>query len=411
MALESIDEIGAGQPLPPISENVVTNYVAKWRRLYEGDYSTLGIPAIATDVPGFAVNWFRRLATFYAEFQFGDRPSVNIRGDARVAPLLRNLNANLIPQLHVANIDMIRFGRGVLASHPMDPMRFQAFERDHHFEVMDLRGGVTADVLYRVRNSKLPEEEKTGIAKMVDVYKYPVNGTATWEVFSYNKGGLNSRLAIYDLAPRMGRQVVTFDANNDSTSLYEDIVEPLSEIARTMARTGYSIKRNLRPHLVMPAGAVISEDGNSVAMDEKGMVIPVDAGDASPSYLQWDNSLSAVEFYINTLRNHMLSMTGLSDLLFDPSLFPGELSGEALRRLLMAFWSKLNYFKGVNNGVIEQCLDIWNINRSVNDNELLDIDPANIEIDWPWQQLFMEALSNGQESDDEPEEIEEIESE
>ena len=391
MALQSLEQIGPGNPLPPFSESVVRNYCAKWRRLYEGDFTGTGIENIGEGIPGFAINWFRRLATFYGEFQFGNRPDILINND-RAQPLMRELGAALFPALQLANVDMIRYGRGVIASHPMDPMRFQAFERDHHYEVQDIRGQVTGDVLWRVRNEKLPDEERSGQGKMADVYKYPVDGDGVWEVYTYNKGGLGSLQASFPIQGTGGRQVVTFDPNNDSTSLYEDIVNQNLEIGRTLARVGFSIKRNLRPHLYAPTGSLIVDDGGAVEINEKGMVWPLEQGDQVPGYLQWDSSNSAVEYYIEQLRTNMFSMVGLSELLFNADQFPGELSGEALRRLLMPFWSKLNHFKMINNTAIEQLLDMWSRNRAAAGVEVLSFDAGDIEILWPWEDLFATAL-------------------
>lgn len=402
MPIQSLDMIREGQQFPPHSEIATGNYVAKWRRLYEGDFTGQGIEDIAEGQPGIKTNWYRRVATFYGEFMFGDRPQILLNAiNDRASDTLDELAANLFPQLQAANVDMIRYGLGVIASKPNNPMEFMRFERDHHFVVENMRGEITADVLYKVRNVDLPEEEKAAFERLVDVYKYETNGNAVWEIYNWTKGGLGRRLETIQLPPRQGRQVITFGANSDTTSLFEDIEGPIAEMSRTLSRVGGSIKRNLRPHLAVPAGAIITEDGRNIAINEKGMVFPLEAGDPSPEYLQWDNNLEATSWYVNNLRSTMFNMVGLSDLLFDASLFPGELSGEALRRLLMAFWSKLNHFKAINNTAIEQILDVWNNNRQVNGGEVFDI--GTIDIMWRWEELFMSVLETDQDNDQERE--------
>jgi len=398
MPLDNLDQIRQGQPFPPHSELAMTNYTAKWRRYYENDFAEAHIEKIAEDLPGYGINWYRRIATFYGEFMFGDRPQIFLeRIDDRMQEELETLGESLFPALQVSNVDMIRYGKGVIASHPHNPLAFQRFERDQHFEVHNQRGETTADILYRVRNQDLPDEERSGQSKRVDVYKYPVNGPAIWEIYSYTKGALGNRLETINLAPRQGRQVIEFSPNIDTTSLFEDIEGPINEMSRTLSRVGFSVKRNLRPHLAAPTGSLVTEDGKTVAINEKGMVFPVESGDILPQYIQWDSSMEGVQVYLNNLKSTMFNMVGLSELLFDPALFPGELSGEALRRLMMAFWSKLNHFKAINNQAIEQLLDMWNLNRQANGLEVFDI--GAIEVLWKWEDLFMNMLDSDNEQE------------
>jgi len=404
MPITDINSISTGAQFPPHEEIAMTNYVSKWRRLYEGDFSALQLPEISNEIPGYGINWFRRIATFYGEFMFGDRPEIYIEGNPTMQNEVAEFATTMFPQLQIANVDMIRFGKGIMATHPMDAMRFVRFERDQQFQVQDIQGMVIGDVLYRVRNQELPDEEHHGLSKTADVYKYPVDGEGTWEVYSYNKGGLGRLMASFPTTPRAGRQVVEFQINADSTSLFEDIQFLVAEMSRNLSRMGYSIKRNLRPHLVAPSGSLITEDGNAVRVNEQGMIFPVQEGDPMPMYLQWDGNQSSMEWYYNNLKANMFNMVGVSELMFDASLFPGELSGEALRRMMLAFWSKLNHIKAINNEAIEKMLDIWNANRMANNMEVFDFDRSDIEISWGWEELFMNTLETDQDvgEDEEP---------
>ena len=394
MALTSFNDIRTGQPLPPFSEIALTNYVQKYRRLYQRDFATYQIEDIGPGVPGTRVNWFRRVASFYSEFMFGERPRVQVE-NGRALEVLEPTFLSLLPELQAALGDMIKFGEGLIATHPQNPDFFVRFERDQHFVVTNVRGQIEGDILYRVRDANLPDERAVHLNKLIDVYKYPVNAPATWEVYEYTGaardgagGGLGTLRLSETLPPRQGRQVITFASNRETTSMFEDMEDSVAEMSRTLSRLGFSIRRNLRPHLYAPAGSILTEDGNNVRIDEKGMIFPMDQGDTVPGYLQWDSRSETVEYYYMTLRSVMFNMVGLSELLFDASLFPGELSGEALKRLMMPFISKLAHYKSILTVAIEDSIMVWLANQQATNREVFDIAREDITVEWPYEELF-----------------------
>ena len=57
--------------------------------------------------------------------------------------------------------------------------------------------------------------------------------------------------------------------------MFEDMEDSIAEMSRTLSRLGFSIRRNLRPHLYAPAGSILTEDGSNVRINEKGMISPL----------------------------------------------------------------------------------------------------------------------------------------
>ena len=396
MTIQSFDTIKSGQSMPPQSEVALANYVAKWRRYYRRDFRGANIEDIGEGVPGPRVNWFRRASNFYGEFMFGERPQVEIAVPNAMAAAEDTI-LQLLPELQAAVTDMFRYGQGVIATHPRNPFYFVRFERDQHIEVENLRGEIEGDVFWRVRHTGRAGDDEANITKLVDVYKYPINGPAVWEVYNFTgaavTGGLGALRLRENLPPRRGRQAILFAANRETTSVFEDMEDSVLEMSRTLARLGFSIRRNLRPHLYAPAGSIVTEDGSNVRINEKGMIFPIDAGDPTPGYLQWDSRSESVTYYYNTMRSIMLNMAGLSELLFDPGIFTGELSGVALRRLMIPFYSKLKHTETILNGVVEDALMVWNQNRQANGEEVFDINREDIRVTWPFDSLFIDEES------------------
>ena len=395
MTIQSFDTIRSGQTMPPQSEIALANYVAKWRRLYRRDFAGYAIEDIGTGQPGPRINWFRRTAQFYGEFMFGERPTVEFDNNARIVEPISPMLLNLLPEMQAALIDMVRFGQGIVATHPRNPEYFVRFERDQHIEVENVRGEIEGDVFWRVRHTGRAGDDEASITKLVDVYKYPISGPAVWEVYNFTgaaaTGGLGALRLRENLPPRAGRQALIFEGNRETTSMFEDMEDSIAEMSRTLSRVGFSIRRNLRPHLYAPAGSILTEDGSNVRINEKGMIFPIDSGDITPGYLQWDSRSETVNYYYNTLRSLLFNMAGLSELLFDPQLFTGALSGEALRRLMIPFYSRLRNYETVLNTVIEDAVMVWNQNRQANGQEVFDINRQDIRVTWPFDALFTDA--------------------
>ena len=283
MAIPSVNVIGPKKVYPPDVELVRNNYVEANRRLHGGNFADLPIGKVDDAQTGLPLNWFRRVATFYPEFMFAQRPEVTIRNNERFTEALVNLLRPVWPVLQHANVDMLRYGTGVVASDPMDPNLMRRYELDAWYEVVNAQGIVEADILMDVRGSVLSENAT------IDMIVYPISGLSaeapSWRQFTYEGKQLGVQRNTFTLPNRdySRRQVVPFNGNVDAVSIFDDMRPGVTEISRALTGMAAALKRNQRPHLVGPEGMLETDDKGNAQLNPDGMFLPVQPGDANPN--------------------------------------------------------------------------------------------------------------------------------
>ena len=383
--LRDVNEIGPNKTLTPNSELPRINYTVANRRLFLGNFYELQIPAMDANTRALVYNWFRRVATFYPEFMFAQRPTITT-GNPSADEAVRMLECDLYPELQSANIDMLRFGLGVIASHPMYPEMFMAYERDMHYEVVNAMGEVTHDILVDVTG------EVTDENRMINVVVYGVDGMATWRQFAYDAGNVGPLQNTFEIPQRAEtRQVILLEPNRACTSIFEDIKDPTAQVGRIATNTARVLKRNANPHLYGPDTMLMKDEKGKVQINSDGMFLPVQQGDVPPGYLQWDSKTDAAKWQHDVCMNAIFAMSGLSPVLFDPGIQTGTLTGVALRRSMLPFVSRLDHYARINDRAIEKILMVWNMNRQVGGNEVFSLNPADIEVEWTYEQVFQDA--------------------
>ena len=384
MALSNSNEVGQNKPIIPDSELNTSNYVKARRKLFRGDFRGLGVDEVIDNVASsitntLAINWFRKTATFIAEFLLADAPEITF-GNDRFQELWNELFPSMLITLQYTNLDMLRYGEGVFASHPNNPISIVRFERDQHFEVVNVRGEVTEDIFYRIRNND----------KFADVYRYPVNGDAVWQIYNYEANNLGALRETIELPRRQGRQVALLSFNPEKTSIFDDMAGGIGEMTRIATSVAQTIEKNLRPHLYGPQGAIIEDESGKAELNVKGMFFPIAPGEVTPGYLQWDSKVDAVKWAYAQHERNTLALGSISTALFDPSLLTGILSGTALRRLLIPFTAKLSHLTNVNEDAIFALANIIINNMGAQGEELISLRRSQLSVDWKYEQLFEE---------------------
>ena len=400
MALRSFNQIGRGQVLMPDTEIGRFNYATANRRLFAGDFRELGITQTAGEVAPLRINWFRRVATFYPEMMFAERPTVTIEGNERahaeVNPLLpASTDASVYDwwrMLEFANTDMLRFGMGIIASDPDNPLSFVRFEPDSWYEVIDGRGEHLGDICIRRRPRSFNEDGR------VDVYRYPIDDSPSWQIYQLEGDTIGNLLETMAIPSRLGRQVRTLTMTIDNTSIFDNMKPSVASMSKDVARLDRTLERNSNPHLFGPEGMLPRNTDGSYQINPEGMFFPLEEDDQVPGYAQWKSDIEALEWDFNNHERTALVQAGLSPLLFDPAQETNALSGVSLRRTLMPTWARLLRIKESNDSLIRQMILLWNANRRFVGLEVFDIEAAQIRIDWPFMVLF-EDITDGSNDD------------
>lgn len=396
MALKNIDDLKEGGTLTPNSELFRINYVKARRQIYRGDFRSLGVQPILDQISSVSntltVNWFRRVATFYPEFMFADRPEITFANE-RFGQSFKVYLEDLLDTVQDVNVDMLAFGTGVVASDPFDPLRFRDFQVDCHYEVRDFKGDLISDLLCNVR--------QVGDQMYLDLFIYNIDGTATWRIHKYEAGAIGEQIYSENLPPRRGRQVVSFFFNPDRTSIFDDMIPAVGEMSRVLTKLSSSIDRNLSPHLHGPENSLKTDLDNKAVLDVDGMFFPLREGEEPPGYLQWDTKLDAVKWAYEQSETNALGLAGLSPALFNPSLLTGVLSGTALKRILLPFVARLNHFANKNEDFLFELALLHNRNSSTEGNELFELRREDMEVEWTFMdylegQGFEDRMNEGQ---------------
>ena len=397
MAIESFSQIGANKPLVPEKELKRTNYIKANRKLFDGEFNELNLQYLDKDdnIPGLNVNWFRRAATFFPEFMLADRPTIQVPENPRLEALLEEISVDMWERVAEGNVDMLSLGEGILVSHPYDPTSLLRVPPDQYFEVRNNSNEYIGDIFWFSQGELWEETTK------IDVYKYEVpRGRYTKATYSWRAGTLGAILSAEQLPVRANqRQSVFLYREPNHISIFDDMKTSIGEMCRELTSLGTTIRKNLRPHLYGPDGAVtVGEDGKA-AINPAGMYFPLQEGDTAPGYLQWDPKLDAVQYSIGFHLEHALTSAGLSRIIFDPeNLRLGQLSGTALKRLLLPFVARLNRLVQVNTNVAYDLIELINANLGATGNEQFEFRRSGITVTFTFEDIFSEATSEGEDT-------------
>ena len=344
------------------------------------------LQTIDENTPAIPINWFRRVAKFYPEFMLSDRPTIIVTTNPRFTDLIADLSRPLWRQLAYANTDMLAFGAGIIVSAPDDPMQFLRYPPDQHYEVRDNgSGALLGDIVYNLRGVVGDDNAQ------IDIVEYPIAGNPVKRTHRFKAGIVSELVRTVKLPPRTGRQVIVLDFDADRTSIFDDMKHSVGEISRALTAHATTIFRNARPHLFGPEGAVTINAEGAAELNIQGMYFPLSEGDVEPGYLQWDTKSDAVRLDIELQLDTALNMASLNKLLFDPQT-TGNLSGVALRRLLLPFVAKLNTLKEINDMAILDVLATFNQNIRDNGGELFAYNLRDVEITYHFEEVFSDEV-------------------
>ena len=376
--LRSPYEIKAGTALPPNDYAARNAYVRRMRDLWNGKFEI-----IDTDLKGLnSPNWFKRVVTVYADFLFGQRPVLVAGATERV---LDELNASTLwDAVYMATIDMLRYGRGVVAPDVLadGDLAWMVYERDHHYEVWDRWDRPTGDVLVDVQG---PVHDRR--ATVV----YFVGAPSSVRRFRYQGIALGAEFNSMKFRGVSGRSVVTADYGYaddlGGVSIYEGIEADVGEVARVWSGMSETLKANQRPHLYGPSSVLREDENGNRVVDVKGQYFPLDPEDQRPGYLQWDSKSDAIRLDIDDRQTNIFGLTGLSPLLFDPTIqgSHSSITGTALRRLLLPFYSRSQQIKVLVERMVVDMLELRGRWLGVSDVALDDI-----LIEWPSDEFWQD---------------------
>lgn len=377
--IKNVSELLKAPGLVPRSESSRLADIRRNRRLLNGDFSQL-----ETDFP---VNLFSRVACFYPALLFSETPEITVPDYPRFEAFFEETQDELLKQLLVASGDMISFGAGILATSPYSNFVFESFSPDNHFEIEDeLTGQVTGDILIRVRGTH-PDQK-------VDVYHYPHSGGASWNVYSFSGGSVGELLGSVEIPDRQGPQVIVMESGEGS--IFSDMKSHVGALSNTLEQLGEIVENNASPNIVSSSGTFDENDSGKVELAKKGQHISVEEGDISPYFLSYSGPSQISEKVLEVNERMALSAASLSSLLFDPSQSASNLSGRALKRLLINTILKARFYSRINTRAIQSAAMILNENlRNSGEEFFPTMRKRDVEVVWTYESIFEDIAPPG----------------
>jgi len=384
--LRSFDDIGPGKRVNPESEQGRLNYYSRRLRWWQGNYQGIIPEDISTLANRLNVNWFRRVATFYPQTMFSERPLVIVdNNNDAFQRNWRDDSRKFWRSIQSANVDAHRFGDGVVYFMPERPNILVRANPSFWFQVANEIGDVVGDIIIQVISS-----HPNDIAR---VYKKRFNEPiVTRSVYELNNSQLQATLEGEQELPSIPNSLMgtSFQLAVDGQSLFDRIETKIGSLNSVFANLREAIRKNLYPNMYGPRGAVVTGADGKSSLVVQGQYFPLDQNDQPPGYIQWDLPSEILTQFNDRVTEAVLTEVGLSTALFDPSIATGVLSGEALRRINLPFVFELNNFKEINNEFLTNLIVNWTTYRQLQSLPALPISSEDIEIDWQFLRLFSE---------------------
>ena len=172
------------------------------------------------------------------------------------------------------------------------------------------------------------------------------------------------------------------------------MIPHVKELIKILGHLSSALEKNLDPHIYGPPYAAIEGpeiDGVQVYLpDAPGQYLPVNEGDQAPGILTWEMP-NALEFAVKNHENFAYEAAGLSRMLFDPEgSNVGGLSGQALRRLLIPFYSRVLHLSEVCRVALAESFQMIFSNSQLLGQEIPDVALSEIEIHWGYSDFFQD---------------------
>ncbi len=353
-----------GKSFPPKAGSQVRNGIAANRALYNGKLYPLGV-----DITSPAGNLFSPVANTYTDFLLSEGVTL---GNG-----LEEHEDMLLDVLYFANVDSLALGTGVVASLQTGIV---VVPPDSWFRV--IKNNVLVGEVIAITETLTGEDYDYAEVTKFDY----LENKRTTTTFQLKGGKLDAEVGTPIVSTIVGRCVATlpngYITNGFGKSAFEDIKKLAAEIIDIISLSGKAVKKNSRPHLVFPDGSLQPDEDGNFKIAEEGMVIPITAGDIEPYYLVWEAKYEAAKWVVDNYKKEYNSLTGLSPALFEPDLLTGQLSGEALRRLLIVFLTRLSRIKHRNKKFVKEILGMVDNNMHTVGGKRLPLDQLDINFDY-----------------------------
>ncbi len=345
--------LAKGQPWPPESEvarmKLYKENTLLWKGKHEEVYGLLKrLYASSEDEANkllVIINWPKRISTLWADLLLGDVPKLRA-GDLK-SPEQAYLNSirertSLWTEAYKVSLDVSRFGTGVLKvfAEEGQPAKVQAISPKNWFPIADASGQITEHLIAWVAEKRLNFElHRTGLIESGH--------------FDLIEDKIASEAIDYKVTDTGFDQPLVFPIHNIQTSEdtegtddYQDIDKLLKRVESTFTRSGRILDVHSEPTLGVPETVLTrNTETGEVTYNPRLKVIPLDEGGQMPQYVTWDGQLTSAFTLVDKIMSQFYAISETCRTAFEPDTIGNQVSGTALRMLMMAPLKKVKRLK------------------------------------------------------------------
>lgn len=386
-----LENFKQGQNLPPKDEARRVIAILNNRSLYNNE--VYGLIPQTSETRELKLNLFRRAVDIYTNFLLSE--GVSITSDNEInQSIIDTVSDDILSILYMANTDLKRYGSSVV-SIDNETGNLKVYEPDQWYQVLDDNGKLIADVIveYLTQAVEIDESKNNQIHNynrvkiITNNYETHKKTVEIRELKGSTIGNLKGVMVSSDI---VGRQVATmfngYNKGQEGLSMFDDIKDIVADMIKIKRVLSATLEQNGKPHLVGSAGMLVESNGLTT-LKKEGMFLPMETGDNSPFYLQWDTNANAVKYQVDEHWSSFFAITAIPPIVFTDSTGQAT-SGEALKRLIFPFLSVLAKQRQTNIIFVRDMfsmLDNYRFSQGMSRINLTDLN-----IDFEYNKLFID---------------------
>jgi hypothetical protein len=293
------------------------------------------------------VNWPKRLSLLWADLLLGQPPKLRSGELKSLNQLYLNSiteDKPLWAEAYKVAIDVSRFGTGIFKvfAEEGQPAQIQAVSPKKWFPIADSTGQVIAHLIAW----KSPDN------KILNVELHQAGSVQSgWYAIIEDK----IASVVQDLGeiPTGYDEPLIFPVHNVQTSEdtegtddYQDIDKLLKRIETTFTRSGRILDAHSEPAFAVPGDALTPNPATGErTYNPKTRVFPIEEGEPLPQYITWDGQLTAAFVLVDKIMDQFYAISETCRTAFEPDKIGNQISGTALRMLMMAPLKKVKRLK------------------------------------------------------------------
>lgn len=377
--IKNLDSVlQAGKPWPPMSEKDRLLTYEQNESLFNGDHTKVFqvlLKLFSSQVAEYnkliiIINWHKRLSTLWADFLFGEQPSIRVSDDPESSEqvyaddFIQRTRYWLLQ--HTRQIDVSRFGHGIIEGYyEAGECKLQVVHPGKYFAIGDSSGRILGHMIAWLDD---PENiDHISSRKLTCRIHWPGQIEHREYQVSTASGFIIGRPEnVFTEETGIKKPLVSVVENLTTSSGvlvddYHDLDSIIKRMEARLTRVGRILDVHSEPLLVLPedSGAFSKTEDGSLVYDSKRKVLERVQGAGDPGYVTWEGQLAAAfqEFDTDLRQLYLLSET--SEACFEPAKLGAQVSGTALRLMLFLPLKKVDRLKMVADPQIKEEFKIF----------------------------------------------------